>query len=321
MGNRKSHGGLARPLISRPRACPGLYPTPGPPGSRYHVAFDMNQEKPITVVHIRSVSYSGSTWVNLLLASHSRAFTVGEMKRVVVDETPRCNVHPEGCEFWPRFDPKSAENPFLQVARLSGKDVIVVNNSRKLQHHQDHPLITSRYIHLMRDGRVVAASMMRKFKGMTMFTAARSWKRDVKRNRRILRRTGQPVHLALYEALQAEPEAQLRRLCDFIGLGYEPGMLQYWDKTHHFLGGNRGTLFSMLRHAGVKTAEEHLSANTKANWDLGHYKNQDMKNFTDERWKTELTPGQLRLFGLLAGRLNRSFGYPASTDKESAPKG
>ncbi|TMR91381.1 sulfotransferase [Nonomuraea basaltis] len=35
-----------------------------------------------------------------------------------------------------------------------------------------------------------------------------------------------------YEALVADPEAELRRLCLFLGIEWEPGMLTYGDKDH-----------------------------------------------------------------------------------------
>ncbi|GIH81379.1 sulfotransferase family protein [Planobispora longispora] len=35
-----------------------------------------------------------------------------------------------------------------------------------------------------------------------------------------------------YEALVADPEAELRRLCAFLGVEWEPGMLEYGDKDH-----------------------------------------------------------------------------------------
>ncbi|MEV0587052.1 sulfotransferase [Nonomuraea sp. NPDC050310] len=35
-----------------------------------------------------------------------------------------------------------------------------------------------------------------------------------------------------YEDLVAAPEAELRRLCDFLGVAWEPGMLTYGDKEH-----------------------------------------------------------------------------------------
>jgi len=53
------------------------------------------------------------------------------------------------------------------------------------------------------------------------------------------------------------------------------------------------------------------------NWNIDYYKDKDPGNFSDERWKSELSDSQLRLFALWAGRLNRRFGYPRSLDRES----
>jgi len=50
-------------------------------------------------------------------------------------------------------------------------------------------------------------------------------------------------------------------------------------------------------------------------WDMDRYRRQDPARFVDERWKQELTTGQLRIFALWAGRKNRQYGYPPATQR------
>lgn len=44
---------------------------------------------------------------------------------------------------------------------------------------------------------------------------------------RFLREAPVPLHHLRYEDLVARPEAQMRSLCDFLGVGFEPGMVDY----------------------------------------------------------------------------------------------
>ncbi len=270
----------------------------------------------ITVVNIVSVSYSGSTWMNLMLGSTPESFSVGEIKSILRDNKAECTIHGEDCPLWTRYEYPGSENPFVQLAKLTGKRVLVVNNSRKFLQAQQDPRIDAKFIHLMRDGRAASASFMRKFEGASMWRAARWWQHDVKRNLRLLKRQPrEAVIQVIYEQLKADPNKHLPAICDFIGLPYNPDMIQYWNFEHHFLGGNPGTLLSMVNQ------QDKASLGTKppvGNWDLDYYKKSNPAAFKDERWKSQLSDRQLRQFALIAGRLNRRFGYSASTQR-SAP--
>ncbi len=271
----------------------------------------------ITVVHLFSFSYSGTTWLNLMLGAHPEAFSIGEVKTILLHEKPVCTVHVDSCPFWSRFKWPTEENPYVQLARLTGKRVFIVNNSRKFMPYEKHPDIQTRFVHLMRDGRVATASGIRKHPGKSMWAAARLWAHDVRRNERLLNR--QPkgtVEQACYEHLLSDTENQLKRLARHIGVDYDPIMAEYWRATdRHYLGGNHGTILSMLRmnDPGAKLPENDYTRK----WDLNYYQGANAAKFTDDRWKTELSDWQLRVFGLLAGRKNRQYGYPASLDRNS----
>jgi hypothetical protein len=280
----------------------------------------MSKAKPVIVVNVVSTSFSGSTWVNLLLGSHSQAFSAGEMKQLLKIPPADCTLHGKKCSLWTRFKFPSKENPFRQLSRLTGKRVLVVNNSRKFLPMQQEPGIRSRFVHLVRDGRAVVASFLRKSPDMSVWSTARLWNHDLRRNHRLIRRQPRKhVTTLLYENIHQNTEPELRRLCGFIGIDYEPSMLQFWTGDRHYLGGNRGTLYSILRKTDAAAPAHAVIANGPAtdtlNWDLNYYKKTDPAKFVDERWKHELSDHQLRLFGLLAGRVNRRFGYPRSTDR------
>lgn len=77
-------------------------------------------------------------------------------------------------------------------------------------------------IHQIRDGRDVAASLMRR--GMTLFSAGSRWLYDTSAG---LAARGGPAYLETrYEALASEPETVLRSVLAHLGLDYEPTMLE-----------------------------------------------------------------------------------------------
>lgn len=269
---------------------------------------------PIVVVNIISTAYAGSTWLNLMLGSHPEAFAVGEMKNMFKRKQVLCQLHGETCPFWSRFDLSTPENGYLQLARLCGKRFLVSNNSLRYLSGRGEAAVTSKYIHLVRDGRAVTASFMRKHPELSTWQAARRWAHDMGRNRRALRReTVEPPLEVGYERLKQDTVAELQRICSYLGMNYEPAMRAYWKVEHHYLGGNRGTLFGMMRKqdADLPEAGAVESGDEKREWQLDYYTKTDPAAFADERWKKELTPDRRRIFALAAGRLNRKHGYPA----------
>ena len=63
-----------------------------------------------TVVRITSLSFTGTTWINVLLGCHDRGFVLGPPDRIVNslydepgDASQACRVHRSECTFWPDF--------------------------------------------------------------------------------------------------------------------------------------------------------------------------------------------------------------------------
>lgn len=278
---------------------------------------------PITVVNIVSTSYSGSTWVNMLLGSHSTAFSIGSIDWIGRVDDAVCSLHGRDCPLWSQYDPKSPENPFVQIARLTGKRVLIVSNTRKFRDAQKDPAIRSRYVWLVRDGRAVAASTLRKYPEVGAWRASRNWKRTVRKNKRLLSKQDPASVLSLrYEEVVTDTEAHVRRACEFLGLEFEPAMLKYYEQEQHLIGGNIGTVSVVAQRQNVQALHNALIApieiegkdevaGRRGQWDLTYYRQNSPDQFVDERWKQEMSDRQLLMFRLAAGRMNRKLGYPA----------
>jgi Sulfotransferase family len=99
----------------------------------------------------------------------------------------------------------------------------------------------ARYVHLIRDGRDAALSFLQMPEGIVTRTWAHptdaagfasQWRTEVSAARRLGRRVGPSRYLEVrYERLVAAPEEELRRICEFAGIGFEPGMVDYTGRV------------------------------------------------------------------------------------------
>ncbi len=93
----------------------------------------------------------------------------------------------------------------------------------------------ARFIHLIRDGRDVALSILKQsFGPETIEAAAERWRS------RVLRGRAQQPYLGFYmevkfEDLVLDTEGQLRRICEFIELDFDPAMLGYHETAEERL--------------------------------------------------------------------------------------
>ena len=83
-----------------------------------------------------------------------------------------------------------------------------------------------------------------------------------------------------YEDLATMPEETLKSICHFLGVSFEPGMLRYRSHPYFGIGGN----------PLVKDRNEEVV-------------------LPDERWRQELSWRCRLAFTLIAGWLNKLYGY------------
>jgi Sulfotransferase family len=95
----------------------------------------------------------------------------------------------------------------------------------------------ARYVHLVRDGRDAALSFF-EMRRRPRFNVARPrglasfashWRLEVEGARKLGSRLSTRYHELRYEDLVREPETELRRICDFLELEFEPAMLAYHE--------------------------------------------------------------------------------------------
>ena len=135
-------------------------------------------------------------------------------------------------------------------------------------------------IHLVKDGRGVFDSVKRYRPNISDSDAIHSWKKQNRFIERSLKYVEkQNRYLLLYRDLATNPEREMTKLFDFIGVQYTSKCMDFKNFDHHIIGNTKMRLGS--------TNEIYY----------------------DEKWKTNLSTDQLKLFERLAGKLNRKYGY------------
>lgn len=96
------------------------------------------------------------------------------------------------------------------------------------------------FIHIVRDGRDVAASLLAHEATATIRQAATYWQEQVQKAVEFGNRMGSDQYLEIrYEDLVAAPEATMRQVYDFIDLPFSAEMFNFWENVTEIAGTNR----------------------------------------------------------------------------------
>jgi len=202
-----------------------------------------------SVVFVVGVAHCGSTLLGRLLDMHSRALCVGELLRTdLALETGLpcgCGAKIPDCEFWKplvpsleaetRLDPERFRaETYRRIARGHGKEVVVdLSKTRAWRLATRWRDADVGFVLLIRDSRGVMASTARQ--GKDIRHPLGRHKKWMKRYLRFARGRGERCLTVHYEDLCRAPQAELERICAFLGLAYEPAMLRPAEKVHHFV--------------------------------------------------------------------------------------
>lgn len=263
------------------------------------------------VAFILGCGYSGSTLLDLILGSHSRMIGLGEIHAKAFDafltenQICTCLFKARECHFWRKVLKRLHEFTGQESFRLApvngGPDTIVRNTTDLFRAVKDvssaeilvdsskrtrrayllagSGLIQPKIIHLVRDGRGVAYSYLKR--GHMFKQAVSQWRDTNADIRDWLGSSESPTHISVrYEDLCARPVETSRRVCEFLGLEWEPKMMSFGQKTHHNVRGN--PMRFTINDSAIKL---------------------------DETWKEALSAEDLNLFEALAGPLSRQLGY------------
>lgn len=145
------------------------------------------------------------------------------------------------------------------------------------------------YIYLYRDGRDVALSFMKAIVGPKhIYNLAVKWKEEQQLALNLKEQVSPERFVAVqYERLVANPESELRRLCDAIGESFSVSMLKYFDSAESIRTADAGKMWENLGKPIMKD------------------------NF--KKFLSGIPDAQLLIFEQVAGNLLQKLGYDLVT--------
>ena len=202
-------------------------------------------------------------------------------------------------------------NPYcFMFSRLDQKSVIIdaskasqwINNRLKAQEFRSET-IDAYLIHLVRDGRAVVNSYLRKYPHWDMKKISQKWLTKTKLRTAFFEKFNPDKKIQIaYEQLATNPHQTIEKLCNFVNIDFLPSMIEYWKYVHHDISGNDGA-YSLIRRYRGQEIENKVEQ--KINGD--YYNNVDIAIKLDLRWKRELAPEKLAVFEEIAGEVNKLF--------------
>jgi len=138
------------------------------------------------------------------------------------------------------------ETLFEPVLEERKKSVVLFKTPADIRHLDflTDLLPDARYIHITRDGRDVAMSQLakkgtffqdlREYRNITFANVFRRWMEWEKRIREVLYNGNVAVVHLRYEDLIENPEVELRKITQFLGVPFEPEMLDYASRDHDY---------------------------------------------------------------------------------------
>lgn len=140
----------------------------------------------------------------------------------------------------------------------------------------------SRFVHIIRDGRDVALSVLDvDFGARSTGAAALSWRDFVNRGRESGARLAGRYCEVRYEDILEAPESNLASLCDFLDLSFDPAMLRYFESSEKIT--------------------------SPAAWSRRHVLLPPTKGLRD--WRTQMPKKDVAVFEALSGDLLEDLGY------------
>ena len=151
----------------------------------------------------------------------------------------------------------------------------------------------ARFVHLIRDGRDVALSYRSVAWGPdTIEDGALRWRRSVRHGRRAGRRLGTGRYCEVrYEALVADPEPVLRRLCRYLDLRWDDAVLHHDEQAEAVVAATR-----------FPAAHRHVMLPATPGL---------------RDWRSEMTADELAEFEAIAGTVLDELGYGRAVGRPS----
>jgi hypothetical protein len=191
--------------------------------------------------------------------------------------------------------------PLSQKDRSGVKWVIDKNPSYSMHIQLLHRLYPeAKFIVIVRDYRDNVVSRKKySDKAVSLLNLAAAWNFFYEKIYRSIKALGLSAHLVRYEDLAQAPEKTLQSLCDYLGVTYDPQMLQF-----------QGFSKKIKDHARVTVSEEKFEKIASMHSNLDKAVNTDRV----DAFRDELSPAEIALLDMACHQYGKQFNYKPLND-------
>ncbi|HEX5080246.1 MAG TPA: sulfotransferase [Geminicoccaceae bacterium] len=249
--------------------------------------------------HLYSTFHPWLGWYGSLALPQNRAHLVADMlaSGPLRDWSPR--LRPE--EVLPRIDGDGFAAVVDAVmhawAAKQGKRRWGEKTPRHLRNWREisGDFAASPVIHVVRDGRDVAVSMIKaRFGPKSVYACARAWKEDLDQIEELENHQSPSLFYQIsYEEILQDSEQALKKICNFLGEEYAPEMLSYHCNT--------------LPYPTDARNQQNLAKPVMVE--------------NKEKWRHEMTRDDVRVFEAVAGDALARYGYARAIEEPALTKG
>ncbi|MGB0651647.1 MAG: hypothetical protein ACPGQL_00465 [Thermoplasmatota archaeon] len=215
-----------------------------------------------TLVLVCSSNFSGSTMLDLMLGSHPRAFSVGEVQAWYRPEQEHhlrivCPCGQRPCPAWEQLRDLPARHLHRDVLAKMDKDVVVDSSKDPSWVHDAarwaaRDGLDVRHVVIWKDPVALAHSYWKRGSPLAL------WRKHQLDYYERLRQLRVPLVGVRVEELAADPVATLRRLSEALDIPFEAGQERFWDGDLHPLFGNLRTRHQVEAGASTIRREERF---------------------------------------------------------------
>ncbi len=246
-----------------------------------------------TIIFIAGSSYSGSTILDMMMASGAQGFSMGEVNALFYPyrahhRVPICGCGNPDCRLWQRLNKDKPHQLYHEIFKQfplldhivdSSKDPYWIQDQANAARKQGY---TVKHILIWKSPIEFAASQFKR-------GVSHKWEKSWINYHRLYFALIDNWLSVQYKCLANEPRRTLKKLCQKTKISYFDNKELYWNETHHTLFGNSSAkihLYNEKENEFQKCANELEALNPR------HYKNNYRKIYYDAQ-KLKKLPGKI----------------------------
>jgi protein O-GlcNAc transferase len=236
----------------------------------------------LPMIFLCGCPHSGTSLLTAMVGAHPAVYSIPVETAVFSKEKPEAEIR----EVFAKYVPEAKAKGASYICEKTPNHLKRIGAMHEM--FPDAPIVV-----IVRDARDVSASL-RERDGDLEYGAKR-WISFNRIAQQAQKSGSPPIHVLRYEDLVADPQAELQKMCDYIGIPFDPAMLEYYkdEREWNHAKGRAET--------DGKWGDNHRNLR---NWQV-HQPVMDRR----EKWREKLNAEEVALVEERCGALMDYFGY------------